>query len=104
MRNVLDDQRPIFLMQLSDKPLRLRLIAPPARRLWLATKEECRPCRSSLRLTTASFTALVIFDPVIDFIVRPCSKNDPNIMFSSAVCVLICLTRLMIALIGQNSE
>ena len=45
IRKVSEDQRPIFLMVLSEALLRCIAMAPPARRLWLLTSIGLMPWR-----------------------------------------------------------
>ena len=102
IRNVSLDHRPIFLIVLSLIPFRCIAIAPPARRLWLPTWSLCNPCCSRPRYAVDCLTAVLISVAVMH---RPFGyfllKYVLKIVFGLVVCWSMCLTRRMMALMGQ---
>ena len=99
IRKVSDDQRPIFLMVLSEAPLRCIAIAPPARRLWLLTSIGLMPCKWRPTSGIAYRIAFVMSEAWMAW-GTPLMKTVPSMVFLSDVCARMCLTRRMRALEG----
>lgn len=65
-KNVIDVQRPCFLIVVSETPWSFSAIAPPARREWTPTRSGSMPFLCSSRVFTDALTADLIWDAVTD--------------------------------------